>query len=350
MTTDSLPSEQKFIQIDEQGYILFGELRVSDADLGKTLLESMKFTDNGIVVTEMNEEEVIVEAFDQPLVALQVDHQGPIWQVRGPYQTQFNFDINDLTLDEWDRFHGRTSSGLPFVFSRPAQAQFFNFLEEYSDDSFTVDGKVFYPGSYLLDNPDIGKAAWWTQVYHKEGNPRWNLAAPAEPLKEMLPRLKLPKSKILVLGCGEGHDAAFFAKDGHRVVAVDISEEALQRAQKQYGHLSTLEFVQRDLFNLGSEFKNSFDLVFEHTCYCAVNPSRRNELVKIWNQCLMEGGSLLGVFYVTEKRSGPPFGASEWEVRERLKKNHQFLFWGRWRQSIPRRLGKELFVYTRKRS
>lgn len=346
----NLDTQRKFIQIDEQGFALFNEVRVTDNQIGHEILDSIHLTENGIVHSSVAEEPVVIEAFDQPYVALQVDWDGQKWKILCPYQTQFEFSLADLSLDEWDRFHGLTSKGIPFVFSRTAQASFFNLLEEYSDETITHQGKTYDIQSYLLDNTESENEKWWTDVYVNEGKPRWDLAEPALALKTMLPRLKLPKSRVLVLGCGEGHDAAFFAEAGHKVTAVDISPEALRRGKKHYGHLKNLEFIEKDVFKLGKEFDNSFDMVFEHTCFCAIKPSRRNELVKVWNRSLVETGSLLGVFFATEKRQGPPYGSSEWELRERLKKNYQFLFWGRWRQSIPRRIGKELFIYAQKRS
>jgi hypothetical protein len=50
-----------------------------------------------------------------------------------------------------------------------------------------------------------------------------------------------------------------------------------------------------------------------------------------------------------DKGSAPPFGATEWEIRERLKRSFNFLYWTRWKKSIPRRLGKELVVYAQKK-
>ncbi len=341
---------EKFVQIDEQGYGLFGEIRITDGEVGKQLLESVSVTDTGVVITKMNGDTIIVEAFDAPYVAQQVSLDGPTWSIQCPYDAHFEFFLKDLSLDEWDRFHGVTSKGIPFVFSRPAQARFFNLLQDYTDDSITHDNKIYEIEPHLIDNHDIHKPQWWTDVYINEGKPRWDLGEASPVLKDMLPRLKLPKSRILVLGSGEGHDAAFFAKDGHNVTAVDISPEAHRRAKEKYAHFSNINWVEADIFKLGKDFDKSFDLVFEHTCYCAVNPSLRQDLVKLWNRCLVDTGSLLGVFFVTEKRRGPPYGGSEWEIRERLKKSYQFLFWGRWRKSIPRRLGKELFVYAQKRS
>jgi hypothetical protein len=91
-----------------------------------------------------------------------------------------------------------------------------------------------------------------------------------------------------------------------------------------------------------------FDLIFEHTCYCAIPPQKRNDLVKVWRRLLTEKGQILGIFFVMPKRTGPPFGGSEWEVRERLIKSFSFKFWQRSCQSVPERLGKELLVLAEK--
>jgi 2-polyprenyl-3-methyl-5-hydroxy-6-metoxy-1,4-benzoquinol methylase len=47
----------------------------------------------------------------------------------------------------------------------------------------------------------------------------------------------MPRCRVLVLGCGEGHDAAFFAQNGHIVTGVDISPEAITRAQIDTLHM-----------------------------------------------------------------------------------------------------------------
>jgi SAM-dependent methyltransferase len=130
---------------------------------------------------------------------------------------------------------------------------------------------------------------------------------------------------------------------------VDFSPEAVARARANYGSLENLRILQSDVFALPESFYGQFDLIFEHTCYCAVMPARRSELVALWSRLLAPGGHVLGVFFVHEKRSGPPWGGSEWEVRERLKGRFEFLFWTRWRQSEERRKARELVVYARKK-
>jgi SAM-dependent methyltransferase len=348
METSELP--QRFIQIDEEGYVLMGEIRTQDPNVGGEVFSEMAFAENGAFVSRCGGVPVIVEAFDEPYVAAQVSLSGKQFSIDLPYDMNFDFELSTLSLDEWDRFHGKCSNDIPFVMSRKAQANFFNLLEEFDDESITFDGETYDIPSYFPTNKEISKSNYWTQIYHDEKNPGWNLGEPAEALKDMLPRLKLPKSRILVLGCGEGHDAAFFAQSGHVVTGVDFSEEAIARAQKNYEGVAGLSFVQQDVFKLDPKFQSAFDIVFEHTCYCAIEPSRRKDLVKVWRQALHDQGQLMGVFFTMYKKQGPPYGGSEWELRQRLKDSFQFLFWGRWNQSRPTRQGKELFVFAQKRT
>lgn len=339
-----------FIQIDEEGFAVSREVRIQDEAVGRDILNNLKQEQGSALLSTFGGTPVIVEAFDEPLIAQQIRRDNDRWTILCPYQTEFKFDLGSLSLDEWDRFHGYTTSQVPFVMSRKAQAGFFNMLEEFGDDFIVDNGKTWPVPEYWKPESQVEKEAYWTDIYHQEGNPGWNLGEPAEALKDMLPRLKISRCRVLVLGCGEGHDAALFAAAGHVVTAVDISAEAIERAQKHYGHMENLRFVQADLFNLPRDFDKAFDIVFEHTLYCAINPQRRNDLVKIWNRVLVDGGHLMGVFFAFEKRQGPPFGGSEWELRQRLKNNYQPIFWGRWQKSLPRRQGREFFVYLLKGS
>lgn len=373
MSEPSLPSQ--FLSIDETGFVFNKDEKITHAELGFEVLESLHILPNNSFGSRFHDEPVIIEAFDSPLIVQTIektDNQktsikdeiaesfksiqknlassasGKYLKLNFLYDYTQTIEVQNFFLDPWDRLHGELESGVPFTFSRKAQEQFFDMLEEYSDDEFVWNGKTetFHP--FWGDNSVLNKSQWWNKIYEEEENPRWNLAAPSETLKDMLPRLKLPKSKILVLGCGDSHDAAYFAEHGHLVTAVDISPHAIARSKKLFSHLTNITWIESDLFSLPTSLYNQFDIVYEYTCFCAINPEKRQDLIKVWNQCLHDQGQLMGTFFCMHKRIGPPFGGTEWEMRERLKKNFQFLFWGRWQKSLPRRQGRELFVLAKK--
>lgn len=346
-----LPQElpKRFLQMDDEGYFISEGVRVQDEDFGRSLINSITRHEGGIFLVNSAGTWAILEAFDEPFIAAQVERlEGTQWKILLPYGAEKNFELSTLCLDDWDRFHGRTVEGIPFVFSRKAQAEFFNLVDEFEDEAIVVDGREYTTPYYFKEHSEIDNEKFWSEIYQAEELAPWDLDEAATALPKILPQLKIPKSRVLVLGSGRGHDAAFFAEQGHIVTAVDFSQHAIDEAKKLYGDRTNLNFYQGDLFKLPDNWKGQFDVVFEHTCYCAVSPHRRNELVKIWKNLLSPGGYLLGVFFVMDRPAGPPYGGSEWELKERLKKSFNFLYWTRWKHSKPRRQGRELVVYAQK--
>lgn len=345
------PTSVRYLKLDEEGFFMNDEgLRLDDANWGRSLLERVVVKDRGRVITSDASGEITLEAFDEPLVVKQVmtpDHNavngaGKIWSLVGNYQFRSTFSIEKLTLDEWDRFHGITEAGIPFVFSRAAQAEFFRLLDEFEDEAIIYNEQRYETPNYFRETAEAEQEDFWASKYKGE-EAGWELNEPSRALVSILPTIKLQKSRVLVLGCGSGEDANHFAKQGHLVTAVDFSDEAIRRAKDKFPD-SPVKWIKGDLFSMGKEFRNQFDVVFEHACLAAIPPRRRNELIQIWKQALVPRGYLLGILFTMNQRSGPPYGGSEWEFRERLKGSFEFLIWRRWRDSIEKRAGRELIV------
>jgi SAM-dependent methyltransferase len=357
----------QFIQIDEDGYFSSSGLRVSDEAYGLSLISHL-FARNRGYYTQVQGNEVIVEAFDEPLVAHHVTKsKGGALTLSFAYGFTCKFDVQTLCTDEWDRFHGRTLHGLPFVLSRTAQMELFNIVDEFDDESLTFNGTRFEvqtlnqldqmtllgPQNELATKGAVNQADYWSDRYRswqaENVPPGWELGEPAKPLREVLPQIKIPRSRICVLGCGTGHDAAYFASQGHIVTGVDFSPLAIEKARAQYTECANLKFVTADAFHFAKEQRGQFDVIFEHTFYCAIDPARRSEVLRSWRSLLADGGHLLGIFFILDRVGGPPYGASEWELRELLKNDFEFLYWTRWKTSIESRLGRELVIYARKK-
>lgn len=341
-----------YLTINEHGELFFSsenEKPIPAGEIAQELLRNVRLTDNFNLETSLDGQKYLIEAFDHPLFAHKViSAQGKIL-IETQQQLTFEADLSKFSLDPFDRICGLTTTNAPFRLTEKAQAKLFDACDSFDDESFTLNNLKVKTPEYYFHNPDLSDSKFWTQIYHDESKPGWDLGEPAVAFKDMFPRLKLPKSRILVLGCGEGHDAAFFAQAGHVVTGIDFSEEAINRAKAHYGSMENITFLQQDIFTLPHDLNASFDLIIEHTCFCAIEPSRRKELIKLWRRLLHEEGQVMAVFFAMLKRAGPPYGSSEWEIRELLKDSFQFLFWGRWRNSIPKREGRELFVLAKKR-
>ncbi len=337
-----------YLQVDDEGYLISEGVRWTDEDLGRDVLKSFKMDDKGLTWANVRGNTALIEAFDEPLVVQAVDVHGAELNLTCVYGFKTKALASSLNVDEWDRFHGRTESGVCFILSRKAQVQLFDAVDEFDDDSITLTGQKVEIQPWLAPNPEASTAQMWSHIYQTE-EPRWDLAGPHPAFVSVLPQIKLPRSRIAVLGCGRGHDAAFFAEAGHIVTAFDFSAEAIAAAKEKYSHIKNLTFVQADAFKVQDKFRGQFDLVVEHTFYCAVDPKRRNELMKVWRQLLIPNGFVLGIFFVMDKRAGPPFGGSEWELRRRFEKDFRFLYWTRWHHSPPSREHRELVIYAQKR-
>lgn len=343
---------EKFLSINEAGEIFFDPEGnpVRNAAYIHEIQQNLSLTEKFLLTTEFQDETYIVESFDHPLQIIAVQFKDGKILLQSSANNLFEADSTKWSVDDWDRFNGLTTSRAPFVLTDRAQEKLFDMCESFDDEGFVAEGNYIATPPYYIDTPKIEEPSFWQSVYEKDGKPGWDLGGPSPVIVDMLPRLKLPKSRILVLGCGEGHDAALFAEAGHLVTAVDFSKEGIKRGQEKYKHLSNLFFHDLNIFDIPTDWNHSFDLVVEHTCFCAIRPDQRTELVRLWRRMLHEQGQLLSIFFVMEKRSGPPFGVTEWEVRKHLEKYFHFLFWSRWRQSIPGRQGRELFVLAKKKN
>lgn len=78
---------------------------------------------------------------------------------------------------------------------------------------------------------------------------------------ENIAKLLDQDSKILELGCGEGNDSIYFAKQGHTVTATDFSDVLINQNQIKYKH-PELHFIQQDISQPFMFPDSQFDVVY----------------------------------------------------------------------------------------
>ena len=158
----------------------------------------------------------------------------------------------------------------------------------------------------------------WDARYRDAQTP-WDKATHHPYLDQMRPR-RGKKTRVLVPGCGRGHDARALARifpDGE-IIAVDMSKTALAQAEL-LGMPENVRLIHADLFHLGDEWDASFDLVWEHTCFCAILPTERIAYREVMRRLLKRGGILLGAFFMNleeDDDGGPPFNCPVEEFTE----------------------------------
>ncbi len=149
------------------------------------------------------------------------------------------------------------------------------------------------------------------EVRYQKGDMPWEKGYAAPPLMEFLTRRKV-MGKVLVPGCGAGHDVRALAAQGAEVVGLDVAPSAVRLAAS-FPLVSRETYMLGDLFKLSRRMTHAFDWVFEHTCFCAISPSRRSDYVRSVSDVLKESGFLLAIFFLNpdhEGDEGPPYAVS----------------------------------------
>jgi SAM-dependent methyltransferase len=123
----------------------------------------------------------------------------------------------------------------------------------------------------------------------------------------------LRPGRALDLGCGEGADALWLAERGWRVVAVDVSHTALQRAAADAldrGLERHIDFQRHDLSDSFPE--GTFDLVTAHYLH---SPARlnREQVLRRAAEAVGSGGLLL----IVDHGGAPPWAS-------KLAQDHRF--------------------------
>ena len=162
----------------------------------------------------------------------------------------------------------------------------------------------------------VSQPDFWEAAY-QEGRSGWDLGRPAPAFEQLLGGAQPPTpGRAAVIGCGRGHDALHFARNGFTVVGFDFAPTAIAAARQAAAAAGlTAEFVQSDIFSLPTSYPEGFDYVIEHTCFCAIDPARRPEYVEVVRGLLRPGGELIGVFFAHGRPSGPPFTTDGEELR-----------------------------------
>ncbi len=188
-------------------------------------------------------------------------------------------------------------------------------------------------------NPD--QAEEWS-IRYQQGQTGWDLGAPAPNLQRLVQEWVPAGSRIIVPGCGRGHDAIAFARKGYRVTAVDFAPEAVEAASRAASEAGVeVEFMTGDIFALPEKFVGGFDAWIELTCFCAISPRRREDYVRQAARLLKPGRLVAGVFFIGLPAGGPPFDSTADEIARLFGDVFETLKLEPSTDSVPARLGKE---------
>lgn len=199
-----------------------------------------------------------------------------------------------------------------------------------------VSASDFWEGLYAggLDGWELGDAAPSLQACLAPGGPF------------------TPGVRVAVPGCGRGHDARLLARHGCAVTGFDFAEAAVTEARRLASQERlAITFERRDVFTLVEGYGGAFDVVWEYTCFCAIDPGRRDDYARALHAILKPGGTLLACFYpLKDGTGGPPFPVSRPGIEAALFPFFEIIEEGPPAASPERRRGLEWLVRAERRA
>lgn len=186
---------------------------------------------------------------------------------------------------------------------------------------------------------------FWTDKY-LGGYTGWDVGYVSTPIKEYVDQLINKDLKILIPGGGNSYEAEYLHQSGFQNVSVvDLSKIPLQNIANRVPDFPKENLLHQNFF----ELEDSFDLIFEQTFFCAIDPKLRPDYVSKMSELLKPGGRLVGLlFNIPLNQEHPPFGGHLDEYRSLFQDTFEIEVLEIAYNSIPPRAGNELFIKMRK--
>ncbi|XP_073525571.1 uncharacterized protein [Phyllobates terribilis] len=159
----------------------------------------------------------------------------------------------------------------------------------------------------MSDDPTGGWDKCWV-----DGLTPWDLGRPTPIVEYLCKRDMLPKGRALVPGCGSGHDVVALASPERYVIGLDVSDVAVRKAielSSSSPNANYFSFLKEDFFTW--QPSELFDLIFDYTFFCAIEPSMRSAWAHRITDLLKPNGELITLMFpIDDHIGGPPFSTS----------------------------------------
>ena len=186
----------------------------------------------------------------------------------------------------------------------------------------------------------------WEERYKNEDT-GWDIGMVSTPLKEYFDQLTDKTIKILIPGCGNGHEASYLHRHGFQnVFLLDLAPSPLDNFSTQHPYFPKDHLIKENFF----DHEGQYDLIVEQTFFCAIDPSHRQAYAKKGHELLHPKGKLMGLLWSVELNDAhPPFGGSKEEYHNYFDEYFNFVHFGNSFNSIKLRSGRELFLLAEKK-
>lgn len=177
-----------------------------------------------------------------------------------------------------------------------------------------------------------GDPGFWEQRY-RERLTGWDRGGASPALRWWLTSDAAPAcgARVLVPGCGYGHEVLALAQSGYRVTAVDFAPAAVTGVRRRLADAGAtdVDVIQADVFEWQPQ--EPFDAIYEQTCLCALPPERWCAYADRLATWIVPGGCLFALFMQTGRSGGPPFDCKLAAMRSLLSRR----LW-EWREPVVR--------------
>ena len=193
--------------------------------------------------------------------------------------------------------------------------------------------------SYVVNNPNF-----WNNKYINNQD-KWDIGKPTPFFVDWEKKLQ-NKQKILIPGCGKGHDVIYMASKNHNVTAVDFSKYSIEFLNKKAKEKNLkIKTFLTDFFSLHKEHDGKYDVVLEYTFFCAISPNKRKDYFKKCYSLLNNSGSIIGIFLpLSTNETGPPFKVSVENIKKVSENYFDISIVNKNINSINKRLNNEVFI------
>ncbi|MDE2769307.1 MAG: class I SAM-dependent methyltransferase [Chloroflexota bacterium] len=148
----------------------------------------------------------------------------------------------------------------------------------------------------------------WEARYRQRETP-WDDGHPWRPLHDLLSRFAPPGGRIVDIGCGLGGKAAQMASLGYRVLGLDISQAAIDAAERHTtGSEGSLEFRRANFLDESPDAP--FDLAFDRSVWATFDEAGRAAFARRVARWLAPGGHWISLTGCADNRD-PETGESD---------------------------------------
>ncbi len=188
-------------------------------------------------------------------------------------------------------------------------------------------------------------SAYWNERYARQNTP-WDIGQASPPIVRYLDQLPDKSTRILIPGAGSAYEAVYAHRQGfHQVFVCDWAPRAFEHLRQAAPGFPAAHLIADDFFKLQIEV----DLILEQTFFSAIPPVHRKEYARKTAELLSPNGKVAGLLFAHPfEQEGPPFGGTKAVYENIFSPFFEILQMDISPDSIPPRLGRELFFELRK--